>query len=72
MDVRSGRIYPSMMEALGAGVPESDIAEILSDDDVPKVRFSSGPFKNRVYKRNPETRQLVRVGKELKKESRNG
>ncbi len=39
MDVRSGRIYPSMMEALGAGVPESDIAEILSDDDVPKVRL---------------------------------
>ena len=61
MDLRTGMTYASKEEAVAAGVPESDIAEIVRrDDDVPEVRFSSGPFKDRVYKRTP-TGQLVRV-----------
>jgi hypothetical protein len=61
MDMRTGMTYETKDEALKAGVPESDIAEIVkADQAIPEVRFSSGPFKNRVYKRVPSG-QLVRV-----------
>ena len=61
MDLRTGETYPTKEEALKSGVPESDIAEIVrADSDIPEVRFSSGPFKNRVYKRAPGG-QLIRV-----------
>lgn len=61
MDMRTGRMYDSKEAAQAVGVPESDIAE-LSDrlENLPDVKFSSGPFKNRVYKRT-EAGQLVRV-----------
>lgn len=62
MDMRTGQTYETREEALKAGVPSSDIAEVTrADDGVPEVKFASGPFKNRVYKRVPETGQLVRV-----------
>jgi hypothetical protein len=62
MDLRTGRSYASRDAALKAGVPASDIAEIVRRDaDEPEVRFATGPFKGRVYKRCPHTRQLVRV-----------
>lgn len=62
MDLRTGQTYGTRDEALKAGVPPSDIAEIVRGDDaIPEVRFASGPFKDRVYKRVPETGQLVRV-----------
>lgn len=61
MDIRTGQTYDTKADALAAGVPESDIAEIVrADPGVPEVRFSSGPFKNRIYKRTPAG-QLVRV-----------
>ena len=61
MDLRTGETYETKQAALDAGVPESDIAEIVrGDSNVPEVRFASGPFKNRVYKRTPAG-QLVRV-----------
>jgi hypothetical protein len=62
MDIRTGQTYDTKDSALAAGVPESDIAEIVrADAAIPEVRFSSGPFKDRIYKRVPETNQLVRV-----------
>jgi len=61
MNIATGETYETKADALAAGVPESDIAEVTRNDPgAPIVRFSSGPFKNRVYKRMP-TGQLVRV-----------
>lgn len=61
MDLRTGKTYETKEEALALGVPESDIAEVVRKDPrAPTVRFASGPFKDRVYKRMP-TGQLVRV-----------
>ena len=62
MDIRTGRTYETKDDALHDGVPESDIAEVLISklSDEPEVRFSSGPFKNRAYKRTPSG-NLVRV-----------
>jgi hypothetical protein len=61
MDIRTGETYETKADALAAGVPESDIAEVVRhDDSVPVVRFASGPFKNRRYKKMPNG-QLVRV-----------
>jgi hypothetical protein len=63
MDIRTGRTYETRDDAIAAGVPASDIAEVILDKlvDEPVVKFSSGPFKDREYKRNPVTGQLVRV-----------
>jgi hypothetical protein len=62
MDLRTGETYATKEDALAAGVPESDIAEIVRhDDNVPVVKFASGPFKDRTYKRHPQTGQLIRV-----------
>jgi hypothetical protein len=64
MDLRTGQTYESREAARAAGVPDSDIAEIVRHDDAyPEVRFASGPFKDRVYKRHPTTGQLIRVKK---------
>ena len=60
--MRTGETYDSKESALAAGVPESDIAEVIrGDKGIPEVRFSTGPFKGRVYKRHPQTGQLIRV-----------
>lgn len=62
MDIRTGQTYDTREAATAAGVPDSDIAEIVrGDSSIPEVRFASGPFKNRVYKRHPDTGQLIRV-----------
>ena len=51
MDLRTGKTYETREAAEADGVPRSDIAEIVRNDDrVPKVRFTTGPFKGRVYK----------------------
>ena len=64
MDLRTGETYETREAALKAGVPESDIAEIVrADQSIPEVRFSSGPFKGRTYKRTPSG-QLVRCDTE--------
>jgi hypothetical protein len=66
MDLRTGKTYASKEAALAAGVPESDLAEIVGDPADPHpqageiVRFASGPFKNRTYRRMPNG-QLQRV-----------
>lgn len=52
MDLRTGRMYWSKEEALAAGVPESDIAEVVHPDgplkdlrnSIPEVKFSKNPF----------------------------
>ena len=72
MDLRTGRMYASKEEALAAGVPESDVAEVLlpvgatailaSLQEAPEVRFASGPFKGRAYKRTAPG-QLVQIDK---------
>lgn len=63
MDMRTGQTYDTKAEALTAGVPESDIAEVeYPAGGEPIVKFSSGPFKNRTYKRDGRG-NLVRVGK---------
>ncbi len=62
MDIRTGRTYGTFDEAVADGVPESDIAHI--DDRIagqPIITFKTGPFKNREYKRDPLTNNLVRV-----------
>ncbi len=56
MDMRNGDIYPDRATALAAGVPADQIAEVEPEI----VRVASGPFRGRVYERNPFTRQLVR------------
>jgi hypothetical protein len=62
MDIRTGRTYETKEDAIAAGVPASDIAHITERiAGQPEVRFDSGPFKNRVYKRDPLTGNLVRV-----------
>lgn len=62
MDLRTGETYRTKEDALAAGVPESDLAEIVRGDaSIPEVRFASGPFKGRVYKRHPRTGQLIRM-----------
>lgn len=66
MDIRTGETFKTREAAVAAGVPDSDIAEITrADSSIPEVRFSSGPFKDRVYKRMPNG-QLVRVSGVLK------
>lgn len=61
MDMRTGKTYESREAAEADGVPLSDIAEVTRHDGrVPEVRFNSGPFKGRAYKRTPSG-QLVRV-----------
>jgi hypothetical protein len=66
MDMRTGRTYETLDAALAAGVPRSDVAEIVDadvvrrDDAIPVVRFASGPFKGRAYKRDGRG-NLVRV-----------
>ena len=66
MDIRTGRTYDTREDALTAGVPPSDIAEIVrADGSIPEVRFASGPFKGRTYKRMPSG-QLVRTSGKLK------
>ena len=60
MDIRTGETYETREAAQTAGVPDSDIAEIVrGDSSIPEVRFASGPFNNRVYKRGPNG-QLIR------------
>lgn len=56
MDIRTGQTFETFEDAEAAGVPASDIANLHGRE----VRFTSGPFKNRVYRRTPAW-QLVRV-----------
>lgn len=65
MDMRNGDIYPNRATAIAAGVPDHELAEIEPEI----VRITSGPFRGRVYERNPFTpgRQLVRR-KDLERE----
>ena len=56
MDMRNGDMYRSYQDAIDAGVPAEHIAEV----DVEIVRVANGPFKGRVYQRNPLTRNLER------------
>jgi hypothetical protein len=52
MDLRTGRTYSSVEEARAAGVPQSDIVEVVYPDEprkknarsVPTVRFPKSPF----------------------------
>ena len=71
MDLRTGKTYATIEDARADGVPESDIARVVMPadsppnqrlDELPIVTFSSGPFKDRQYKRT-ESGQLVRVDK---------
>lgn len=55
MDLRTGRTYATKEDALAAGVPASDIAEVTPSKkagDPPDVRVTKGPFKGREYRRN--------------------
>ena len=62
MDIRTGKTYDTLQQALDDGVPESDIAHITIDQRLakgqPVVRFSKGSFKSF---RLDEGGQLVRV-----------
>lgn len=57
MDLRTGRMYATVEEALAAGVPESDIAHVVFTSEqnniinaIPKVEFAKhkpfASFKN--------------------------
>jgi hypothetical protein len=57
MDTRNGDLYPSKELALAAGVPEEHIVEVEPEI----VRVTNGPFKGRRYRRDPVTRNLIRL-----------
>lgn len=62
MDIRTGKTYETFEKALEAGVPESDVAQILErrlSNGEPIVKFSKGSFKS--FVRNPTTKELVRA-----------
>ena len=52
MDLRTGKIYETRAAALAAGVPSSDVVEVLSPIEerlrkgLPVVRFTKGSFKS--------------------------
>jgi hypothetical protein len=61
MDIRTGKTYETLAAILAAGVPESDIAQILErrlTNGEPIAKFTKGSFKS--YRRN-EDGELVRV-----------
>jgi hypothetical protein len=67
MDIRTGKTYETVDEALLDGVPVSDIAHVECElsaveqrlrDGLPVVKFSKGSFKS--YRQN-EAGELVRV-----------
>lgn len=68
MNISTGKTYNTREEALAAGVPESDIAELIGNttevteykDPIPIVRSKSGPFMKRVYRRTLSG-QLIRI-----------
>lgn len=64
MDLRTGKTYETYEEAIAAGVPESDIAEVIPRNATigPEIKFKTGPFKNRIYRRNG-LGNLVRIDK---------
>ena len=65
MDIGTGKRYATKEEANAAGVRDSDLAFVNGVTPDPstweRVQFTSGPFKGRVYRRNPITLQLMRV-----------
>lgn len=62
MDIRTGKTYDTREAALADGVPASDIADVRERvGREPDVTFATGPFKGRIYKRDPLTKALVRV-----------
>ncbi len=63
MDLRDGRTYVSREAARAAGVPDSDVAQVLPAQPpgfIPQIHVTKGPFKGRVYVRNA-IGQLERV-----------
>jgi hypothetical protein len=68
MDIGTGKRYETLRAALADGVPASDVAYVIDGTAeervkaMPDVRFASGPFKGRTYRRDPKTGNLVRVG----------
>ena len=58
MDTRQGNIYPTLQDAIDAGVPGEHLAGVVPiSDDVLSV--TSGPMKGRFYKRTATG--LIRV-----------
>lgn len=47
MDIRTGRTYASKLDALAAGVPESDVAEIEVTREGPNPKFSNPKYQSR-------------------------
>lgn len=65
MDMKTGRTFETREAALAAGVSEADLALLTGiEPEKPEtwalVKFSSGPFKDRTYRRTPSG-QLVRL-----------
>lgn len=62
MDMRTGYVYESPETAQRAGVPNEVLAKttISTVEYGPPIRFTSGPFKKRMYRRKLDTGQLVR------------
>lgn len=66
MDLRTGRTYESKEAALAAGVPESDVAEVLDTPNGPTVRI---PFVPDTNPKHPTTHQGKReLARRLAKE----
>lgn len=49
MDDRQGNIYPTLQDALAAGVPPKHIQTV--EPEFGYLRVTSGPFKGRLYRR---------------------
>ena len=65
MDLRTGRWYRTKDEALQAGVPETDIAEVVGErDGVPEVRFTpcKGLLPTRRRRKGPSGAAQAAVG----------
>ena len=64
MDLRTGRTYESVEAAQAAGVPESDIAEVINTPNGPEPRVSRQPF---VVKQNPKHPVRHQGAREMKR-----
>jgi len=62
MDIRTGQTYATKEEALAAGVPESDIAEVVWTREGPNPKFTNPKYPVRHQGKRELARRAKRLG----------